>query len=769
MAYSMKFQLFLFVLCLFCFHSFISESEADSKPVFACDVTKKPYLSTFAFCNASLSTKGRVEDLVERLTLKEKIRFLVDQAPSVDRLGIPRYWWGSEALHGVGAFYTKFSPSIPGSTTFPQVILTAASFNASLFQAIAKVVSTEARAMHNVGLVGLTFWAPNVNIFRDPRWGRGQETPGEDPLLTSIYAINYVRGLQRMDDDDDSDKLKVAACCKHFTAYDLDHWKGIDRFHFNAVVTQQDLKDTYQPPFESCVRDAKVASIMCSYNQVNGKPTCADRDLLFGTIRGKWNLKGYIVSDYTAVDVLYRLQHFTKTPEEAAAKVILAGLDLNLGTFLLNHTESALKTGLINESAINNAISNNFATLMRLGLFDGNPRKHLYGNLGPKDVCTAKHRELAREAARQGIVLLKNAPGSLPLSPAGIKNLAVIGPNANATKTVLGTYAGKPCKNTTILQGLMEIVPTTYSSGCINVTCHRAELDDAKRIAAAADVTVLVMGIDSSFEHESFDRFSILLPGKQKHVITQVAQVSKGPVILVIMSGGGTDISFAKPNSNITSILWVGYPGEAGAAALADVIFGYYNPSGRLPVTWYSESFVQKVPMTNMNMRPDPSSGYPGRTYRFYTGEPVYSFGDGLSYSRIEYEILQAPDSMLISLEDNHVCRLSSECKSIDVLLKTCQELKFDLHLKVVNVEGPKAIDTVLVFYIPPSVHNSPQKQLVDFQKVSLDVKESAVIVIKIDVCKHLSLIDELGRKKIGLGEHVLQIGSLKHVFNLKI
>ncbi|KAF8404504.1 hypothetical protein HHK36_009389 [Tetracentron sinense] len=767
-AKSSVFSLFLLLqlLSLFCF-SF--KGISAQSPVFACDVSKNPNVSTFGFCNPSLDIAARVGDLVNRLTLQEKIGFLVNKAGSVSRLGIPSYEWWSEALHGVSYVGpgTRFSNVVPGATSFPQVLLTAASFNTTLFEAIGKVVSTEARAMYNLGLAGLTYWSPNVNIFRDPRWGRGQETPGEDPMLSSKYGSGYVRGLQQSDDKDPN-RLKVAACCKHYTAYDVDAWKGVDRYHFNAVVTKQDLDDTYQPPFKSCVVDGNVASVMCSYNQVNGIPTCADPDLLAGVIRGEWQLNGYIVSDCDSVDVFYNNQRYTKTPEEAAAKAILAGLDLNCGSFLGQHTEAAVKGGLLNESAINKAISNNFATLIRLGFFDGDPNKQLYGKLRAKDVCTPGNQELAREAARQGIVLLKNSAGSLPLSPTAIKSLAVIGPNANVTKTMIGNYEGTPCKYTTTLQGLTASVPTVYQPGCPNVACGSAQLDDAKKAATQADATVIVVGDDQSVEAESRDRIDLHLPGQQALLVTEVAKASKGPVILVIMSGGGMDISFAKGDDRISSILWVGYPGEAGGAAIADVIFGYFNPSGRLPMTWYPQSFADKVPMTNMNMRPDPSTGYPGRTYRFYTGETLYTFGDGLSYSQFNHHLVRAPKLVSIPLEEGHICH-SEKCKSIDLLERSCENLAFDIHLRVKNMGRMKGSHTVLLFSTPPSVHNSPKKHLLGFEKVFLTAQMEELVQFKVDVCKDLSVVDELGTRKVALGSHVLHVGSLKHSFNVRI
>ncbi|MBA0738970.1 hypothetical protein Gogos_012278 [Gossypium gossypioides] len=758
-----------FLISLHCLSLISVRVLAQTSPVFACDATKDPQVASYGFCDTKLGTDARVADLVHRLTLQEKILFIVNSAGSVSRIGIPKYEWWSEALHGVSNVGpgTKFTSLVPGATSFPQVILTAASFNTSLYEAIGKVVSTEARAMYNVGLAGLTYWSPNINIFRDPRWGRGQETPGEDPLLASKYGSSYVKGLQQTDGGDPS-RLKVAACCKHYTAYDVDNWKGIERYTFDAVVTQQDLDDTFQPPFKSCVIDGNVASVMCSYNKVNGKPTCADPDLLAGVIRGQWKLNGYIVSDCDSVDVLFKNQHYTKTPEEAAAKVILAGLDLNCGSFLGQHTEAAVKAGLLNESAIDKAVTNNFATLMRLGFFDGDPGKQPYGKLGPKDVCTREHQELAREAARQGIVLLKNSPGSLPLSPTAIKTLAVIGPNANVTKTMIGNYEGIPCKYTTPLQGLTTSVATNYVPGCTNVACGTAQVDDAKKAAASADATVLVMGIDQSQERESFDRVSLLLPGQQPLLITEVAKAAKGPVILVIMSGGGFDISFAKNDDKITSILWVGYPGEAGGAAIADVIFGYYNPSGRLPMTWYPQSYVDKVPMTNMNMRPDPSNGYPGRTYRFYTGETIYTFGDGLSYSKITHELAKAPRLVSIPLEEDHVCR-SSECKSVEAVEQSCKNLAFDIHVRVQNRGKYGGSHTVFLFSSPPSVHNSPQKHLLGFEKVSLTGKSETLVRFKVDVCKDLSVVDELGSRKVALGQHLLHVGSLKHSLTVRI
>ncbi|GKA77952.1 beta-xylosidase/alpha-L-arabinofuranosidase 2-like protein [Tanacetum coccineum] len=747
----------------------MTTNSAEYSPRYACDTITNPALKNYTFCDASLDIKTRVNDLVKRMTMQEKAGSLVSVADSIPLLGIPSYGWWSEALHGVSNMgpATWFDKNvIPGATSFPQVILTAASFNESLFYTIGKVVSTEARAMYNAGVAGLTFWSPNVNIFRDPRWGRGQETPGEDPLLTSRYGVLYVKGLQDREDGD-KERLKIGACCKHFTAYDLDNWTSVDRYHFDAFVTKQDLEDTYNPPFKSCVLDGNVASVMCSYNQVNGMPTCGDKVLLEDTIRGNWKLNGYISSDCDSLEVMFKDQRWAKTPEEVTADALNAGLDLNCGNSLKKFTENAVKKGLVNESVVDRAVTNNYMTLMRLGFFDGHPSKQLYGNLGKKDVCTQANQDLAREAARQGIVLLKNSLGSLPFNQSSIKSLAVIGPNANATKSMIGNYAGVPCKFTSPLKGLSDHVRTSYEEGC-DMKCNSTiKFKNAKKLSAEADAVVLVMGTDLSLEAEALDRTEIHLPGQQSLLVSQVAYAAKGPVILVIMSGGGMDIEFAKCHPNITSILWVGFPGQEGGGALADIIFGRYNPSGRLPITWYPRSYVDLVPMTNMKMRPDPTTGQPGQTYRFYRGKAVYPFGFGLSYSSYTHKLIKAPKSVSVPLNQAHSCH-SSSCKAIDVADSFCNGLVFDVYIMVTNTGMMAGSHSVLLFSSPPMIYNAPQKELVDFKKVWLAPGQESNVTFSVDVCKHLSVVDEDGNRKLALGRYHLQVGDIKQYIIVK-
>lgn len=722
------------------------------------------------FCQVSLPIADRVRDLIGRLTLQEKINLLGDKARAVERLGVKKYDWWNEALHGVSDFGVgvKFGGDFPGATSFPEVIVTAATFNASLWEEIGKVVSDEARAMYNGGRAGLTFWSPNVNILRDPRWGRGQETAGEDPFVVSKFGVRYVNGLQG---DLFADHLKVAACCKHFTAYDLDNWNGINRYIFNARVSKQDLEDSYNVPFKACVVEGKAASVMCSYNQVNGIPSCAD-PALNQTIRTQWQLNGYIVSDCDSVGVFYKKQHYTKTPEEAVARTLKAGLDLNCGHFLEEHAESAVQAGRITEKDIDAALTNTLSVQMRLGLFDG--LQQPYSHLGPKDVCTPYHQELALKAAQQGFVLLKNAGRALPLSTNRHRSVAVIGPNSNATVTMIGNYHGCACQYISPLQGISKYTKIIHHLGCENTACkYDKQFEGAEYVSKQADATVMVMGLDQSVEEEERDRTSLLLPGLQRELVLRVANASKGPVILVIMSGGPVDVTFAKNDPNIAAILWVGYPGQAGGQALADILFGEHNPEGKLPMTWYPEEYIAHLPMTIMDLRPDPATGYPGRTYRFYKGPVVYGFGWGLSYTKFSQKLSLAPASILVTLNKGvkAIKTTTPMKKSLKVSHVDCDSLNFELYIDVKNVGNMDGSHTVMVFSTPPlqKYHWAPNKELVGFEKVHVLAGAEKRVRIDIDVCKSLSVVDQFGIRRIPLGEHILQIGDdLYHSLTLQ-
>ncbi|KAK7379037.1 hypothetical protein VNO80_04489 [Phaseolus coccineus] len=748
---------------------FLVRHTCEARDAFACD-PKNAATKNLPFCKVSVAIAERVKDLIGRLTLEEKVRLLVNNAAAVPRLGMKGYEWWSEALHGVSNVGpgVKFNAQFPGATSFPQVITTAASFNASLWESIGRVVSDEARAMYNGGIAGLTYWSPNINIFRDPRWGRGQETPGEDPVLGGIYAVSYVRGLQGTH----ANRLKVAACCKHFTAYDLDNWKGMDRFHFNAQVSKQDIEDTFDVPFRMCVSEGKVASVMCSYNQVNGVPTCADPNLLKNTLRGLWQLDGYIVSDCDSVGVFYSNQHYASTPEEAAADAIKAGLDLDCGPFLAVHTQDAVTKGLLSQADVDGALVNTLTVQMRLGMFDGEPSAQEYGKLGPKDVCKPAHQELALEAARQGIVLLKNTGPVLPLSQQPHHTVAVIGPNSKANVTMIGNYAGIACEYTSPLQGIGRYARTVHQLGCENVACKNDNLfGSAINAARQADATVLVMGLDQSIEAETVDRTHLLLPGRQQDLVSKVAAASKGPTILVLMSGGPVDITFAKNNPRIVGILWAGYPGQAGGAAIADILFGTSSPGGKLPMTWYPQEYLRKLPMTKMAMRASKSAGYPGRTYRFYKGEVVYPFGHGLTYTHFVHTLASAPTVVSVPLNGHRRSNATNiSNRAIRVTHARCDNLFITLQVDVKNVGSRDATHTLLVFSAPPAAagHWALEKQLVAFDKVHVPAKAQHRVGIHIHVCKLLSVVDKSGIRRIPLGLHSFNIGDVKHSVSLQ-
>ncbi|RDX60226.1 putative beta-D-xylosidase 7, partial [Mucuna pruriens] len=766
---------------------------ANAQPPFACDWSN-PSSRSYPFCNPKLPISRRTKDLVSRLTLDEKLAQLVNTAPPIPRLGVPAYEWWSEALHGVGSVGRgiRFNGSIASATSFPQVILTAATFDSHLWYRISHAIGIEARAIYNAGQAkGLTFWAPNINIFRDPRWGRGQETPGEDPLLTSRYAVSYVRGLQG-----DSfaggilrGHLQASACCKHFTAYDLDNWNGVDRFVFDARVTLQDLADTYQPPFQSCVQQGRASGIMCAYNRVNGVPNCADFNLLTGTARKQWGFHGYllkwnilgetiryITSDCGAVGIIHDKQGYAKSAEDAVADVLRAGMDVECGSYLTDHAKSAVLQKKVPMSQIDRALHNLFSIRMRLGLFDGNPTRLSFGLIGRNHVCSKEHQYLALEAARNGIVLLKNSASLLPLPKTSPSiSLAVIGPNANASPlTLLGNYAGPPCKFVTILQGFQHYVKNAiYHPGCDDgPRCHSAQIEQAVEIAKKVDHVVLVMGLDQSEEREERDRIHLDLPGKQLELINSVAEASKKPVILVLLSGGPIDISSAKYNHKIGSILWAGYPGELGGIALAQIIFGDHNPGGRLPITWYPKDYI-KVPMTDMRMRADPSTGYPGRTYRFYKGPKVYEFGYGLSYSKYSYEFVSVThDKLHFNQSFTHSMVENSETIRYKLVSElgeqTCQSMSLSVTVRVQN-RGPMVGKHPVLLFMRPGKEKSrsPVKQLVDFQSVMLDAGEMTHVGFEVSPCEHLSRANEAGAKIIEEGSYVLLVDDQEHPIHI--
>ncbi|KAK1619888.1 hypothetical protein QYE76_025405 [Lolium multiflorum] len=677
-----------------------SSSAAD--PPFSCGAP-----SSAPFCDRKLPIEQRAGDLVSKLTLEEKISQLGDLSPAVDRLGVPAYKWWSEALHGVAwSRGIHLNGSLRAATSFPQVILTAASFNPDLWYRIGQAIGVEARGIYNNGHAeGLTFWAPNINVFRDPRWGRGQETPGEDPTMSGKYAAVFVRGVQgyAMAGAINSSDLEASACCKHFTAYDLENWKGVTRFAFDAKVTAQDLADTYNPPFKSCVEEGGSSGIMCSYNRVNGVPTCADHNLLTKTARGDWGFNGYIASDCGAVAIIHDVQQYAKEPEDAVADVLKAGLDVECGGYAQTHGLSAIRKGKITEQDIDRALHNLFTIRMRLGLFNGNPKYNRYGNIGADQVCKQEHQNLALQAAQDGIVLLKNDGAALPLSKTKVSSIAVIGPNANNAGLLLGNYHGPPCISVTPLQALRGYVKDArFVAGCNAAVCNVSNVGEAVRVASSADYVVMFMGLDQDQEREEVDRLELGLPGMQEYLVNSVADAAKKPVILVLLCGGPVDVTFAKNNPKIGAIVWAGYPGQAGGIAIAQVLFGEHNPGTKPPSK------------TNI---------------------------DGLK------AIESATGTVSYDVEE--------------IGAEACDKLKFPALVRVQNQGTMDGRHPVLLFLRwPNATDGRPTSQLIGFQSVHLRAAQTAHVEFEVSPCEHFSRAAEDGRKVIDQGSHFVGVGE---------
>ncbi|ETW04381.1 hypothetical protein H310_04666 [Aphanomyces invadans] len=594
------------------------------------------------FCNPSLSLDERVEDLVARIPEAAVPGLLGDNATFISipgALDLPSYGWWSEGLHGVGISPSvRFTAPTPVATSYPQILNLASSFNRDLFAAVGAAISTEARAFHSVGHGGLTYWAPNINLYRDPRWGRGQETPGEDPFLTAEYAVAFVSGMQNRPNATspwNASFLHVSACCKHFSGYSQE----VPRHSLDAIVTAQDLEDTYLVAFEACVSRGGASCVMCSYNAVNGVPSCADRHFLTHVVRNRWNFDGYIISDCGAVyDVLWH-HRYTHTAAETCAATLEAGMDLNCGDFVQLNLPHAIDH--VDKAAWKRALRNLFRTQMRLGLFEATATAP-FRDSSPADIDTPAHRQLALDAATQSIVLLKNVGKTLPLDKDAVdagNRLALLGPHVHATTAQLGSYAGVPPFIVSPFEGVTAThVPSSFVDVHAACTVGGEELaEGAIAIAAKAAHVVLVVGMDQSIESEGIDRATLEWPGRQRELIARVAAVAMRPIVLVLVSGGPVDLAEFEVHSNVGAIVYAGYLGQSGGTAIAQVLFGDVNPSGRLAHTFYRASFTSEVSISDMHMRPHSTSL--GRTHRFYMGAPVYPFGHGLSYTVFHYSI----------------------------------------------------------------------------------------------------------------------------------
>lgn len=642
--------------------------------------------------------RKRAEQLVANMTLEEKASQLRYDAPPIRRLNIPAYNWWNEALHGVARAGT--------ATSFPQAIGLAAAFDEDLVHEIAEVIAEEGRAKYNAFTKqddrdiykGLTFWSPNVNIFRDPRWGRGQETYGEDPYLSSRLGVAYIKGLQG-----EKETMKAAACVKHFAVH-----SGPEalRHEFNAEVSPKDLRETYLPAFEAAVKEGKSEAVMGAYNRTNGEPCCASKTLMQDILRGEWGFEGHYVSDCWAIRDFHERHLISPDAKTSAAMAINAGCDLNCGNTYL-HILNAYEHGLVSEETITESCTRLFTTRYLLGLFDDNE----FDSIPYEKVECKKHLELSERAARESMVLLKNN-GILPLDKETVKTIGVIGPNANSRASLIGNYHGTSSEYITILEGIKAFakdeIRVLYSDGC-NISSPKTEalafdhdrISEAVIVAEHSDVVVLCLGLNELLEGEegdqgnqyaSGDKESLLLPESQRKLMEALSHTGT-PVVLCMMAGSDIDLSIAKENYDAIIQAW--YPGARGGKAFAEILFGLYSPSGKLCVTFYDpESDLPEF--TDYSMK--------NRTYRYLESKPQYPFGYGLTYGRAK------------------VCdaNLSMEEMEIEAVVE--------------NI-GDRAIEEVIQVYVKvmDSEFAPLHPRLCGFKRVALNCGEKKSVKIKLD------------------------------------
>ena len=683
-----------------------------------------------AYSDETKSFKERAAALVSEMTLEEKVFQTLFNAPEIERLGVKAYNYWNEALHGVARAGV--------ATVFPQAIGLAAAFDEDMMEEVGDTISTEARAKFNMQAKygdrdiykGLTFWSPNVNMFRDPRWGRGHETYGEDPYLSGRLGVRFIEGLQ----GHDPKYMKVAACAKHFAVHsgpeDLRH-------QFNAVVSKQDLYETYLPAFEACVKDGKVEAVMGAYNRTNGEPCCGSKTLLGDILRGDWGFDGHVTSDCWALKDFHEFHMVTKNEEETVALAMNNGCDLNCGNMYV-HLLQAVRDGLVEEKTIDRALTRLFTTRMKLGLFD-KPEEVPFSKIGYDQVDTAASRELNRKVSEKTIVLLKNADKLLPLKLDEINTIGIVGPNADNRKALVGNYEGTSSEYVTVLEGIREYVGDRarimYSEGC-HLFRDRVQglgqandrTAEARAVADMSDVVIAVMGLDPGLEGEegdqgnefaSGDKPNLKLPGIQEDILKVLAESGK-PVVLVLLSGSALAIPWA--DENIPAIVQGWYPGAQGGRAVARMLFGEFSPEGKLPVTFYRTS--EELPaFTDYAMK--------GRTYRYMTNEALYPFGYGLSYTDFAFT-----DAVIIgSAEDGA-----------------------EVSVTVTNQGTMDGAETVQV-YVKSPMAGAPNAQLKGLRKVRLKAGESQRVTLYLP-SKAFGVYNENAERVIVKGQYEVYVGS---------
>jgi beta-glucosidase len=682
--------------------------------------------------NDALSVDVRLNDFLKRLTIEEKISLLGFESKPVERLGIPAYNWWNESLHGVAR--------AGKATVFPQAIGMAASFNDNLLNEVANAISTEARAKNNMAVakdrrlqyMGLNFWSPNINIFRDPRWGRGQETYGEDPFLTGKMGTAYVKGLQGTD----SKYMKTAACAKHFAVH-----SGPEktRHSIDVIVDEKDLRETYLYAFKKLV-DAKVETVMCAYNRVNSEPCCTGKTLLTDVLRKEWKFGGHVVTDCWALQDIYEHHKTLPNSVTVAAEAIKGGVNMDCSGLLQKDAINALNKKMITQKDIDNALAPTLRTQFKLGFYD-KPEDNPYRKYGADSIANTYHRNLSLKMAEQSMVLLKNAQVGekktklLPLKKEDYKSMVVVGPNAASLDALLGNYHGISDNAVNFVEGIAGAVDADtrveYDMGCdfSNTTNFGGVW-----AASMADLTIAVIGFTPVYEGEEGDAFladgkgdrnNMDLPASHIAYIKALRKGTKTPLVAVVTGGSAVDISAIEPY--VDAIIFAWYPGEQGGTALANLLFGKVSPSGHLPITFYK----------SFNDLPDYSSyAMAGRTYRYFEKEVQYPFGFGLSYTTFGYNWGKKPENV-----------------------KTTSD-KISMQIKIENTGNFDADEVAQVYIEYPNVDRMPLKELKAFKRVAITKGNSKTITLEIPLTELEKWDDTLKQFKIYEGKYRLKIGS---------
>jgi beta-D-xylosidase 4 len=615
----------------------VTNPRPDGSSLFLPDCTVDP-LCSLDICDTSLPAKERAQSLISQYTITEKLDNLVNTSPGVARLGMYPYQWWGEGLHGLadspGSSFAS-EGNFSYASSFPMPILMGAAFDDDMIRDIASIIGTETRAFHNAGRSNIDLYSPTINAFKDPRWGRGQECPGEDPLHLQNYVRAFLDGLE----DDSTGYKKVIGTCKHYAANDFENFNGLERYAFDAQITIQELSEYYLPPFKTCAVEKNVGSFMCSYNGINGTPLCANSYLLQDIIREHWNWERdehYVTTDCDCVPLMVSAHKFTDDTGKAAALAMKAGTDLECNNRAgAQYLHSAWNQSLVTEEEVDKALTRLMTALVIIGLFDG-VEDHELGDIGWDAVNTQAAQDLAYKAVVSGSVLIKNT-GVLPLALDTSKTYAFIGPFVEATEQMQGIYAGPAPFLISPLDAAerLGLQVTSHDGSQVNGT--DASFEQAVEAAKNADEVIFFGGIDHSLERESLDRTHVGWPAAQLDVIRALAALDKS-VTVVQFGGGQLDDTELLESSGIGAIVWVGLPGQAGGTGILDLIFGNEAPAGRLPITQYPISYTE-IPATDMNLRPAPGNGGLGRTYMWYTEDAPVPFGHGLHYTNFTVEL----------------------------------------------------------------------------------------------------------------------------------